>query len=144
MQKVSLRALVIMAPERREKLVRQLKSFGVDLILAGTRQEARRFFEQQPNVGLVLAETTLPDGDWKGVLEDVARSGLQAGVVVCARLDDFPLWLEALERGCQDVLAEPYAKDELHRLLNSAAGGPMVRLHRPVVLDRRRAAGGPH
>lgn len=141
MQKVHLKALVIMAPERREKLVRQLKSFGVDVILADSRQEARPVFEAQPSVGLVLAETTLPDGDWKCVLEDVARSGVQAGVVVCVRLDDFPLWLEALERGCQDVLAEPYSRDELQRLVNGAGAGMVIPLQRPAPLDRRRAAG---
>lgn len=142
MQKVHLRALVIMAPARREKLVRQLKSFGVDVILADTRQEARRLFGAQPNVGLVLAETTLPDGDWKSVLEDVNRWGVRAGVVVCARLDDFPLWLEALEKGCRDVLAEPYSRDEVQRLVNSAVAGTVVPLQRPVTFDRRRAAGG--
>lgn len=91
---------------------------------------------------VVLAEAELPDGDWRSVLEDVSRSGVRAGVIVCVHFDDFPLWLEALERGCQEVLAEPYSRDEVQRIVNSAASEAVIRAQRPIVFDRRRAAGG--
>jgi DNA-binding NtrC family response regulator len=121
MQKPALRALVIMTPERRDALMQQLEGFTIEVITAATIQEARLLLDRGPNVNVVLTESTLPDGNWADALEEVVRSGVRAGVVVCSRFDDFSLWLEALERGCQDVLAEPYSKEEVVRAVTAAS-----------------------
>lgn len=44
MEKEALKALVIMAPERREKLMGQLESFGVEAISTASRGESSQSF----------------------------------------------------------------------------------------------------
>ena len=64
----------------------------------------------------VVCEDTLPDGDWTDVLE--ALPGPDAPVlIVTSRLADERLWSEVLHRGGYDVLAQPFDRREVERVM---------------------------
>ena len=92
--------MLIMARERRLSLLETLESCAIDVLPVCDCNEARRMLETQLQVKVVLTDRALPDGDWGAVLEIVAQQGLaNVQVVVCSRLDDHRLWIDALERG---------------------------------------------
>ncbi len=72
-------------------------------------------------VQVVVTDTTLPDGDWRRVLEIVDQSCRKIEVVVCLRLGDPKLWLDVLELGGYDVLVEPFTHNEVRRIVEAAA-----------------------
>lgn len=123
-------ALLIMPRQCRRPLLEQLEACSIGVLPASDCSEARRILERRPAVDVVLSDATLPDGDWSSVLEDLLRSRIQAELIVCARLADTSLWCEVLQRGAYDLLVEPYRKEEVQRIVETAAA--RNRLHTPA------------
>jgi DNA-binding response OmpR family regulator len=126
-------------PETREYLGRQLRDDGFDVVGASRRSEA-----------LELAETVRPDVVLLGELELCLR--LRRGepgrtwdrnvpVIVLASSADHVERVRALERGADDVLARPFAYDELlariRALIRRSASSPdEVIVAGDLVIDR--------
>lgn len=70
--------------------------------------------------GVVLTETSLPDGTWKDVLSLANSVCPDAQIVVTSRLADDYLWAEVLNRGAFDLLAQPLDRTEVIRVGTSA------------------------
>ena len=111
--------LLIMAPERRTRIVPYLESLGSDLLPASTCAEALELLRGIPGPTLVLTDQNLPDGCWSDVLTLVDKESPGAGVIVCV-LDE-GLWIPALEAGALDVLPEPFHHSEVQRIVGCAA-----------------------
>ncbi len=119
-----------MARERRARLFDALESCDIDVLAASDCNEGRRMLETQPPVHVVVTDTTLPDGDWRRVLEIVERGYSKSEVVVvCSCQDDPKLWLDVLEQGAYDVLVEPIQPKEAQRIVEAAAVKSDVRSH---------------
>jgi DNA-binding response OmpR family regulator len=134
-------AVLVAEPEHetREYLGRQLRDDGFDVVGAARRSEA-----------LELAETTRPDVVLLAELELCLR--LRRGepgrtwdrnvpVIVLATGSDPLERVRALERGADDVLARPFAYDELlariRALIRRTAGAPEdVIVAGDLVIDR--------
>jgi DNA-binding NtrC family response regulator len=86
-----IKALVVMAQERRLPLLDALESCGVEVLPVCDCNEARRMLEAQPPVQVVVTDTTLPDGDWRRVLEIVGQGRRKIEVVVCSCLGDLSM-----------------------------------------------------
>lgn len=114
--------LAVMSPVHRGALLRQIEEQGVCVVTASGRVEARAILRAKPLLPIVLTDETLPDGDWKDVLRDVAASGVAAEIVVCTSGPEQPLTLcfELLDHGAFGLLAEPYDADQLQWLINAA------------------------
>ncbi len=70
---------------------------------------------------IVICESTLPDGNWKALLTEAGRSsGPLPLVIVTSHLADNRLWSEVLNFGGYDVLAKPFDRAEVSRVLDSA------------------------
>jgi DNA-binding NtrC family response regulator len=70
---------------------------------------------------VVFTDCTLPDGNWKDVLELILRFDQPYSLlVVTTRLVDDRLWSEVLSHGGFDVLTKPLVEKEVHRVLDSA------------------------
>jgi DNA-binding response OmpR family regulator len=126
-------------PETREYLGRQLRDDGFDVIGAARRSEA-----------LELVETVRPDVVLLGELELCLR--LRRGepgrtwdrnvpVIVLASSSDHVERVHALERGADDVLARPFAYDELLARIRAlirrtAAADEEVIVAGDLVIDR--------
>jgi DNA-binding NtrC family response regulator len=122
-----IKAMLVMAQERRLPLLDLLESCGIEVVPACNCNEARRMLETQPPVQTVVTDRALSDGDWRAVLEIVAQGHAYVQVVVCSRLGDHTLLIDVLEQGAYDVLVEPYQREEVRRVLEAAAARSDVR-----------------
>lgn len=63
---------------------------------------------------VVICESSLPDGNWKDLLDKAPR------LIVTARTADEALWSEVLNLGGYDVLAQPFDATEVARVVVAA------------------------
>jgi len=110
-------ALLVMQPERRAALLRALETLDVQAMAVSTCAEARGLFQNGPDVGLVLNQVSLRDGNWSDVLRYLVDSGIEASVIVSSRRPDEHLWSEVIWRGGYDVLVEPYENADVRQTL---------------------------
>jgi DNA-binding NtrC family response regulator len=68
---------------------------------------------------VLLTEAKFLNGTWEDAI-DMLRSHPEVAVVVTSALADERLWLDALERGAYDLLAQPFAGEEVRRTLENA------------------------
>lgn len=110
-----------MAQHRHQPLFNALESCGIEVLPVYDCNQARRMFEAQAPVQVVVTDALLDDGDWRQVLEIVAHRRRKIEVVVCSRLGEPKLWLDVLEEGGCDVLVEPFEHEEVRRIVEAAA-----------------------
>lgn len=132
--------MLVIARARHLPLLDALESCGVEVLPVCDCNETRRMLETQPPVQVVVTDTTLPDGDWRRVLEMVAQGRTNAEVIVRSRLGDPKLWLDVPEQGGYDVLVEPYQHEEVQRIVEAAAASSYMRSHAQATSHKRKAA----
>ena len=95
---------------------------------------------------VVVCEQDVPPGSWKDVLDQTTILPDPPALIVTSRLADERLWAEALNLGAYDVLAKPFDRTELMRVVSGAwrAWGRPVRLpaRRERYAYKVAAAGG--
>ena len=67
---------------------------------------------------VVICDRSLPDGDWKDLLDKTPR------LIVTSCVADEVLWAEVLNLGGYDVLAQPFDELEVRRVVALAGGLP--------------------
>lgn len=72
-------------------------------------------------VQVVIAESDLPNWNWKNLLQDLQQRTCPQQLVITSRMADESLWAEVLNLGGFDVLARPFAGEELERVVAAAA-----------------------
>jgi DNA-binding response OmpR family regulator len=82
------------------------------------REAIAAIAERHPDV--VLCEASLPDGNWKDLLEDLSGRLNPPYLIVTSHLADEHLWAEVLNLGGYDVLAKPFDAEELCRVVEFA------------------------
>lgn len=112
--------LLVLSSQRRSKLQRLLNDCGVQTSVASTLEEARQKLASSSSYDLVLTDAELPDGSWQDLLEFVLDSRKACEIVVSSRCGDEDLWAEVLQRGAYDLLVEPYDRQEVCRIIESA------------------------
>lgn len=117
---MSATILLVMPPQRRDKLACFLSQSGLNVISAADVAEASRLLAVPLFFDLVFADAELPDGSWQEVLALVMSSQRPCEMVVCSRCGDEQLWAEVLQRGVYDLVAEPYEHSETLRIIRSA------------------------
>jgi DNA-binding response OmpR family regulator len=95
------------------------RKLGWRLREARDRKSALRILERQP-VHVVIAETQVPNWNWKQVLNDLRRLAEQPQLIVTSRTADDYLWAEVLNIGGYDVLPQPLERDEVERVVAGA------------------------
>jgi DNA-binding NtrC family response regulator len=76
-------------------------------------------------------EPFVAGGAWP-VFEIVAQICPNIEVVVSSRLGDHKLWIDVLEQGAYDVLVEPYEREEVRRIVETAADKSYMRSLAPA------------
>ena len=71
-------------------------------------------------IPIVMCESDQRPGLWQKIIEKVTNLPDPPYVIVTSRLADDRLWAEALNLGAYDVLAKPFDRTEVTRILNSA------------------------
>ena len=75
---------------------------------------------RQHRFSIVLCEKELLPGSWLDILEQVASLPDAPFLIVTSRLADERFWAEALNRGAYDVLAKPFDREEVIRVISLA------------------------
>jgi DNA-binding response OmpR family regulator len=119
-QEIRVRALLLGEFEEDRLLVQKVfRRSHWRLFEAHNRRRALECLERDaPQV--VIAESDLADWSWKQVLRDLNRLSKPPQLVVTSRTADELLWAEVLSSGGYDVLARPFAAEELERVVASA------------------------
>lgn len=105
--------------EDQEELRRIFHSSNWVMHEARDCKEALQFLKGTP-LGVVLCESSLSEGCWKNVLDACSRLRRPPLLVVTSRKADDTLWSEVLNLGGYDVLAQPYDRAEVVRILSLA------------------------
>jgi DNA-binding NtrC family response regulator len=69
---------------------------------------------------VILTEAKLRDGGWRDVLRISQQTASPSQVIVNQPFADARFWAEAINLGAFDVLAQPFDRAEIHRILQSA------------------------
>jgi DNA-binding response OmpR family regulator len=105
------------ATEDHAALRRILRPISWDVLEAGCCDTAFHLLSAAP-VAAVIADDTLPDGDWRHVLAHTLSRSHPAKLIVASRLADESLWAEVLNLGGYDLLAKPFDADEVRRVVS--------------------------
>jgi DNA-binding NtrC family response regulator len=70
---------------------------------------------------VVICERDLAPGTWRNMLDGTIALFPPPCVIVTSRLADEGLWEETLQAGAYDVLAKPFERDEVLRIVSLAA-----------------------
>ena len=71
-------------------------------------------------IHVVLASSEIPGWTWQTVLHEVSKLSPRPALVVVSRLADDRLWAEVLNLGGYDLLAQPFDRSEVERVVLSA------------------------
>jgi DNA-binding NtrC family response regulator len=116
------RAAVLIAcfdPQNRQMLVQWLGEHSLKPILFATVDELRELLRER-SVVLVLCEAQLSDGDFRDVLDVVARSEQRIPVVVTSPKSETQEYLAAMQAGAFDFLPYPIRPRDLEWVLSNA------------------------
>ena len=128
--------LVGAGAESRLVMFDVFRSAGWRLFQARDRKQALGCLDRQP-VQVVVTNADVLAWPWKEALEDLGRMSRPPQLVVTSRTADESLWAEVLNWGAYDVLAEPFQRDEVERVIASAG-----RHFDPLVPRARAQAAG--
>ncbi len=95
------------------------RNLGWRLLEAHKRRDGMRHLGSSL-VEVVVAERDSSHWNWKKILNDFRRLARPPLLIVTSRLADDALWSEALNLGAHDVLAQPFDRDEVERVIASA------------------------
>jgi DNA-binding response OmpR family regulator len=82
-------------------------------------REALLLMRRRP-VDLIITERDLEDGSWRDLLEGLKALPGCPPLIVTSRLADEYLWAEVLNEGGFDVLAQPFDREEVVRVISAA------------------------
>lgn len=96
-----------------------LTDFACPLETSESWQEAKPVIHSNL-VDVVVSEGDLPDGTWRDVLSSLDHVTSPPLLIVASRVADERLWAEVLNLCGFDVLAKPFARDEVIRVIGHA------------------------
>jgi DNA-binding response OmpR family regulator len=119
-KETDLSALLVGEFEADRSLVHEVfRKFGWKLFEARNRQRAMQYLENHP-VQVVIAESDVPNWNWKRLLKDLDNLANPPQLIVTSRIADESLWSEVLNVGGYDVMAQPLDAYEVQRVIASA------------------------
>jgi len=108
----------------RELLELTLVGMGLDVDVAGSLDEARRFLARGRDYALCLTDMRLPDGEGLELVTALAREHPGTAVAVITAFGSAENAVAALKAGAFDYLAKPLALDALRNLVRAALQAP--------------------
>ena len=119
--------LVAVPSDRRSALLKSLDGTQLQIILAEDSREALQKLSGETSYDLLLSDAEFPDGSWRDLLGFILESKIACEMIVCSRCPDEELWAEVLQCGVYDLLVEPYERQEVHRIIQSALDSRYMR-----------------
>jgi CheY-like chemotaxis protein len=100
-------------------LQRMLSGLAMSVEAVSSCQEALDYLSRD-HVSVIFCESSMCDGSWKDLLNQLSTGVEAPPLVVTSRLADDYLWSEVLNLGGWDVLAKPFRQQEVLYVLDSA------------------------
>jgi len=116
LQRPTAGILVVMRQPEGARLQALLGECGVEATRAASCAEAGRILESGARIRAIFCSHQLPDGGFREILGQARRRGEPMPLVVCLPQADGG-WIDLLEAGALDVLAEPCQRQEIERVL---------------------------
>ena len=69
---------------------------------------------------LVITDRDVPEGGWRRMLDALKSLPAPLPLIVTSRLADDYVWAEVLNEGGYDVLAQPFDREEVVRVISAA------------------------
>jgi DNA-binding NtrC family response regulator len=110
-------------PQDARSLAQMLDGSSLPIVHARCLQDASSKLETR-GFQVILSEADLEDGTWMDTLRLAHRFGVE--LVVTHAWADASFWAEAINLGAYDVLAQPFQRTEVRRVLASASGARMA------------------
>jgi DNA-binding NtrC family response regulator len=88
----------------RDMLASSVSRCGLLSVCCGTSETAAALLSRHPFY-VVICDDTLPDGTFRTVIDHAARYAAGIPVIVTSHLDDWELFIEALNVGAFDYIA---------------------------------------
>ena len=124
---MSPRILLVLSPERLKSLMPLLEGQGFGIESAAGFQDGVRRLSGSEAFDLILADADLPDGSWRNLMLFVQNAGRACEMIICAPLEDNQLWAEVIQCGAYDMIAEPFERLEVSRIIRSALDSRYMR-----------------
>jgi DNA-binding NtrC family response regulator len=114
------RAALICSPsaDDRECLSVALNQLGIEAVCAASVEEGVALADAD-RILLILLDIEA-HAKWEVALQEFQYSAPEVPVIICARLPDTMIWLDALETGAFDVVCRPFSERELRWVLENA------------------------
>jgi DNA-binding response OmpR family regulator len=115
-----LSALMVGKYEDDRLLVQEVfKEQGWRLFEALDRTPAMQGLKRN-RVQVVIADTGVPNWSWQRILDDLRGLAKPPQLIVASRTADEWLWAEVLNTGGYDVMARPFDRYEVERVISAA------------------------
>jgi DNA-binding NtrC family response regulator len=75
---------------------------------------------QRHRIPVVITSEYLPDGDWKTLLSQLQSLPEPPEVILMTAKTDEHLWAEVLKSGAYDLIAKPFDRSEVFRIVSLA------------------------
>jgi hypothetical protein len=113
--------LIAMPPECQENIRRHLTDSDVEVFVVASCGEAAKVLHMQYQVAAVFTSLTLPDGDFRRILDVSSERPNPVPVVVCLPEMDGG-WADLLESGAFAVLESSCSAAQVRRIVDAVAG----------------------
>jgi two-component system response regulator PilR (NtrC family) len=105
--------------EVRRNLAEIVGLWGLEPVLCATVADSRAALTRYP-ICVVVCEDQLADGNYRDLVEAVARTTADAPVIVVSRLADWNEYMNAVRAGAFDYIALPLRRTEIERAIRNA------------------------
>jgi len=113
-----IRVLAVATDAMRDKLHRQISSFGMIPVVVTSALDLAPHVRTGEKYQVVLLPESLPNTqDWWTIWGDVAMLRPKPAILVYAHTATFQLWSGVLEAGGYDVIVEPLTDEKLKQAL---------------------------
>src|SRR4051794_5366998 len=117
--------VLFVSPNNRhaDDLSRMLGSLDMSIEHVNDVEQAR-FKLKHNRFDVILTEAKLDDGSWLDILNLSRQTSPSTEVIVTHPFADAHFWAEALNMGAYDLLAQPFYRSEVRRILSNACSRP--------------------
>lgn len=127
------RVLLVMASDGHSPLLEGLAALGIEIARASSCSQARRILAASRDVRAVVTDLTLPDGNWRAVLDAIRANCVNTEMVIVAPSGKGGLRRHLRESGVYDLLAGSCRHGEVARIVGGAV---LTSYRRHIALSR--------